>query len=157
MNPVERAAFHSVGKASGFALLGIFCVSFGFMFRPPLAAFAGGILCLALSLVLRGFAKWCHRRPYKKTETWLLVLKDDRPPTGIAQRVVAVALQSAYLWFARQSAAYGAVLLAASILLGFMGVDYLESGAAGDGPGTPSAPFLASLLTPTPHGAALTP
>lgn len=128
MNPVERAAFHSVGKASGFALLGIFCISFGFMFRPPLAAFAGGVLCLLLSLVLFAFARWCGLRPYRKTETWLLILKEQRPPAGIAQQVVSVALRSAYLWFARQSALYGAVLLAASIALSSVGVEYLDVG-----------------------------
>ncbi|MEQ8665684.1 MAG: hypothetical protein RIC16_08155 [Rhodospirillales bacterium] len=127
------------------------------MFRPPLAAFSGGVLCLALSLVLRGFAHWCWRRPYRKTETWLLILQDDRPPAGIAQRVVGVALQSAYLWFARQSAVYGAVLLAASIALSFMGVEYLEAGGLNDDPGNRAAPFLASLKSSTPRGIALTP
>ncbi|MDH3738924.1 MAG: hypothetical protein OER92_07000, partial [Alphaproteobacteria bacterium] len=104
MDAIENAAYISVGRACGFAGLAIFCVIFGLSFEPALAARAGGGLCVALALVLAVYAYRAPTRPYKRTELWLILAKDKRPPAIYAQRVIGNALRETYVWFSRQSA-----------------------------------------------------
>jgi len=125
MNAIENAAYISVGRACGFAALAIFCVIFGMSFDPPLAARIGGVLCVALALVLAGYAWRAPTRPYKRTELWLILAKDKRPPAAYAQRVIGAVLRDTYIWFSRQSAVIAIVLLAVSGLLQVLGVTEL--------------------------------
>lgn len=150
MTPVDRAAYVSIGKASGFALLAIFCTAFGFLYQPPLSAFVAGVLCLSLAVVLRGFARWTWMRPYRRTETWLLIREEDRPPPAIAQRVVEVAMRSAYLWFARQTATWGVACLTISIALDIAGLDYLTVNGDTAAYLGETRPFLDALVDPQP-------
>ncbi len=122
MEAIENAAYVSVGRACGFAGLGISCVIFGLAFAPVLAAQTGGSLCLGVALILVFCAWRAPRRSYKCTELWLILAKDKRPPARIAQRVISAALREAYLWFAQQSAIIAMVLLATAVALRFLGV-----------------------------------
>lgn len=121
MDAIENAAYISVGRACGFAGLAIFCVIFGLSFEPPLAARAGGGLCVALAVVLAVYAYRAPSRPYKRTELWLILAKDKRPPAAYAQRVIGNALRDTYIWFSRQSAIIAIVLLVVSVSLQAIG------------------------------------
>ena len=90
-----------------------------------LAARIGGVLCVALALVLAGYAWRAPTRPYKRTELWLILAKDKRPPAAYAQRVIGAVLRDTYIWFSRQSAVIAIVLLAVSGLLQVLGVTEL--------------------------------
>ena len=126
MDAIENAAYVSIGRACGFAGLAIFCVMFGLSFDPAYAAQVGGMLCLGTAgiLVFRGWT--AQTRPNKKTELWIIIAKDDRPPAEIAQRVIGTALREAYLWFAQSAAIIALVLLLSALALHFIpGADKL--------------------------------
>ncbi|MFT5489491.1 MAG: hypothetical protein ACI9MU_004431 [Alphaproteobacteria bacterium] len=125
MGAIENAAYISVGRACGFAGLAIFCVIFGLSFEPALAARAGGGLCVGLALILAAYAYRAPTRPYKRTELWLILAKDKRPPAAYAQRVIGSALRDTYIWFSRQSALIAIVLLIVSVALQIFGVSGL--------------------------------
>lgn len=117
MDQIENAAYVSVGRACGFAGLAVFCLMFGLSFDPALAARIGGAVCLVVTVVLACYAAMAPRRPYKRTEVWLILAKDDRPPADVAQKIIGQTLRQTYLWFARQSAVISLVLLVASLAL----------------------------------------
>ena len=117
MAAIENAAYISIGRACGFAGLAIFCVMLGFAFEPFLATRAGGWLCLGTTLVLAFCAFRARTRPYRKTETWLILPKHARPPASIAQRVIGETLREVYLWHARQAALVSTLLLGSSVVL----------------------------------------
>ncbi len=121
MDEIENAAFVSVGRASGFAGLAIFCLMFGLSFEPVLAARAGGVLCLLMTAVLGYCALRARTRPYKRTETWIILAKAARPPAEVAQRVIGEILREVYLWFAQRTIVISIVLLAASVVLQLVG------------------------------------
>ncbi len=123
MQAIEDAAYISVGRGCGFAGLAVLCVMLGLSFEPVLAAQIGGVLCLAVALILLAYAYAALKRNYKYTELWLILPKDHRPPEGIAQKVIGGALRETYLWFARQALLFAMGLLAASLTLSlFLGV-----------------------------------
>ncbi len=150
MDAIENAAHVSIGRACGFAGLGIFCVMFGLSYEPDLAARAGGTLSLVVALIL-AFRAWTARtRPYKNTELWIIIDKDKRPPGEIAQQVVGEALREAYLWFAESAALIAFVLLVSALALGFMvGEDMAPPVAAGmPAPIDPAIDPRPTLLVP---------
>ncbi len=122
MEIIENAAFVSIGRACGFAGLAIFCVMGGLAFDPALAARTGGWLCLATALYLAMCAWRARARPYRRTETWLILRKEHRPPATIAQKVIGQALRETYLWFAKHAALIAAVLLAVSVMIQLAGI-----------------------------------
>lgn len=121
MQAVQQAAYISVGRASGFAGLAIVCFMAGFSYDPVLAARVGacGALLTALILALRADRALC--RPYHKTETWLILANDQRPPGSLAQKIVGTALREAYAWYGRAAALAAMGLGAASPILALLG------------------------------------
>ncbi len=117
MEAIENAAYVSVGRACGFAGLAIFCVMFGLSFEPGLAARTGGALCASVAVVLVYRAWRARGRPYKRTEVWMILPREQRPPAVIAQKVIGEALRDAYIWFARSAALISVVLLASAAVL----------------------------------------
>jgi hypothetical protein len=117
MDAVERAAYLSVGRACGFGALAIFCFVVGLSYDPNLAAKAGGILCLLMTAILLMRAASAPTRPYKATETWLMLENADRPSEQIAQQVIGSALRNAYFWYARSTAMVTALLVVIAMLL----------------------------------------
>ncbi|MDH3662640.1 MAG: hypothetical protein OEU92_21865 [Alphaproteobacteria bacterium] len=122
MNAIEAAAFISIGRASGFAGLAILCVMLGLSFEPVLATRAGGLMSLGLAAVLTMFGAFARGRAYQKTETWLILPEDARPPTSIAQQIIGKTLRDTYFWFAERVFIGAMVLLAASWILRLMGL-----------------------------------
>ena len=123
MDAIQRAAFLSVGMASGYATLAIFCVVFGFMFEPPLAAVIGGVLSLMLAAALYIYGRCARTRPYDKTQLWVMLEKDKRPPGNVAQQLVSGVLVETASWFAKRALIFGGIFLAASILFRLIGFE----------------------------------
>ncbi len=117
MDAIKTAAFVSVGRACGFAGLGVLCMMLGLSFDPILATRAGGFLGLGLASILAVLGAIAPIRPYRHTETWLILPKEDRPPSAIAQRLVGETLRDTYHWFAERIALGSLLLLALSLVL----------------------------------------
>ncbi len=116
-NPIENAAYVSVGRACGFAGLAIFCIVIGLSFDASLAALVGGKLSITLSLILLVLAWRAPARNYKRTETWLILQPGDRPRAEVAQRLVGETLRVVYLWFAQQIAVVTIVFSISAMVL----------------------------------------
>jgi hypothetical protein len=117
MEAVERAAYLSVGRACGFGALAIVCFVVGLSFDPNLAARTGGMLCMLMTAILLQRAAAAPMRPYRRTETWLILETTERPSAHIAQQVIGSALREAYFWYARSTAIVTASLLVVALLL----------------------------------------
>lgn len=117
MEPVERAAYLSVGRACAFGALAIFCFVVGLSYDPNLAARFGGLLCLLMTAILLMRALSAPARPYKTTETWLMLEASERPAVHVAQQVIGSALREAYFWYARSTATVTVLLLMIALVL----------------------------------------
>ena len=101
MSDVERAAEQSVARGVGFGALAIALVVAGLAGYPQLALRSGAVLALLMWAILRLKALRAPRRPYKRTEVWLLL--DPRPawPAEVAQRLIGEALRRTLDRYAR--------------------------------------------------------
>jgi hypothetical protein len=102
---VRVAAETSVGRAVGFAALGIGCVVLGLSSYPVLALRSGAGLSLLTAAVLYLHALRAEHRPYRRTETWLLVDWPAALPQELAQRLIGTALGRALQRYAHICAA----------------------------------------------------
>lgn len=100
MEHMRRIAYETVLRACGFASLAIFCVMIGMSFMPKLAFQAGGFLTTLMSAVLMLKAYGAQTKDYRRTEMWLYLEKDQRPPAAYAQWASATVLRETYLRFA---------------------------------------------------------
>ena len=122
MDHLRQIAFVSVGRACGFAGLAIVCVMVGFSYDLVAAARAGGILTLLVTVVLIVKAQEAVSRDYRRTELWLMLEKDERPPPAVAQAATSTVLQDAYFWFARHAAGISVALWLVAVLLSAAGI-----------------------------------
>lgn len=113
---VENSAMLSVARGCGFAGLAIGCAMLGFSFDPPLALKFGGFATLLTCAVLVLKAMRSHAVAYRRTETWLILPDEFRPPAPVAQIVVARARRRALIVFARVNAAFAALCFCGSFL-----------------------------------------
>lgn len=101
MSEIERAAEQSVARGVGFGGLAIALVVAGLAGYPALALKSGAGLCLLMWAVLRLKALWAPYRPYKRTETWLLLEpRPDLPPEQ-AQQLIGSALKATFERYAQ--------------------------------------------------------
>jgi Ca2+/H+ antiporter len=100
MEHMRRIAYETVLRACGFASLGIFCVMTGMSFNPKMAFQTGGFLTTIMAFVLVLKAREALTKDYRKTEMWLYIDKDFRPPEAYAQWASATVLRDTYLTFA---------------------------------------------------------
>jgi hypothetical protein len=120
MDPVERAANLSVGRACAFTCLAILCFMVGFSYQPTLSARVGGSFALLASIILLIKAWLAPTTPYKQTETWLILEDNEKPAADTAQQVIGTMLRRIFLDYARFAALIAVLLLAASVLFGFI-------------------------------------
>jgi len=125
MDAIEEAAFICVGRACAFAWLAGICLMFAFSFKPPLAAFIGGLVALAATAVLLLEAFRAPRKPYKRTELWGVLKEDQRPPAAIAQQVIGRVLREKHLYFAQLAAKYAVFFFALGLFLRLIGFEAL--------------------------------
>jgi len=122
MEYMRQVAFETVLRACGFASLAIFCVMIGMSFMPQLAFQAGGFLTTMMSgiLVLKAFE--ARTKDYRRTEMWLYLEKDQRPPAAYAQWASATVLRETYLTFALWTAAIAIVMWVLALVFSFAGL-----------------------------------
>jgi hypothetical protein len=92
----------------------------GFSYDPVLSARTGASLSLVTALVLAYRSALALSRPYRKTETWLILEETARPPKSLAQRLIGSALREAYAWYGRAAALATIVLGSAAQGLSFL-------------------------------------
>lgn len=115
MEAIRKAAFQSVLRACLFGALAIFCLMAGLSFEPRLAFKVGGTASTLMAGVLLYKAREARTKNHRKTEMWLMLPKDSRPPEVYAQRVSATVLRETYLTFALWTSAIAIVLWIAAL------------------------------------------
>lgn len=123
MEQMRRIAYETVLRACGFASLAIFCVMVGMSFHPRLAFQAGGFLTMLMALVLIFKAREALTKDYRKTEMWLYIEKDFRPPEAYAQWASATVLRDTYLTFALWTAAISIAMWVIALTFSALGVE----------------------------------
>lgn len=112
---IETLAQLSVGRACGFAAIGIGTFFVGMSGDMPAAFKSAGILSLLTCLVLLLKAQWAPLWPYKRTELWLMLRPDERPEPHIAQQIIGTVMRETFLYFALHAAATAAFMLAVAL------------------------------------------
>jgi hypothetical protein len=97
---MRRIAFETVLRACGFGSLAIFCVMIGLSFEPRIAFQTGGVLTLLMVGILIFKAQEALTKNHRRTEMWLYLPKDLRPPEGSAQQTTSIVMRETYLTFA---------------------------------------------------------
>ncbi len=100
MEAMRRVAYETVQRACLFGSLTIFCVMVGMSFEPRLAFQAGGTLTAIMAIILIYKAREALTKPYRKTEMWLYLPEELRPPADHAQWASSTVLRETYLTFA---------------------------------------------------------
>ena len=122
MEQMRRVAYETVLRACGFGTLAIFCVMVGMSFMPRLAFQAGGFLTTMMALILIIKALEARTKDYRRTEMWLYLEKDERPPAAYAQWASATVLRETYLTFALWTSAIAIALWIIALLFGLAGL-----------------------------------
>jgi hypothetical protein len=122
MEHLRRVAFETVMRACAFGSLAIFCFMVGFSFRPRLAFQTGGMLTLIMTGILFLKAFEARTKPYRRTEMWLHLPEEHRPPASSAQQVTSVVLRETYLTFALWTSLVGVAMWAIALTFSFMDV-----------------------------------
>ena len=117
MEAIENAAIVSVGRASGFAALPIICLVMSLSYEPIVAARAGCILCLIFAAILFHYAMRGPSLPYRPTELWIILAKEDRPPKPVAQRIIGEILRQTYRKFGQYAVISALIFMALSLIL----------------------------------------
>jgi hypothetical protein len=100
MDVMRQVAYATVLRACGFGSLAIFCFMVGLSFAPRLAFQVGGTLTLLMTGILALKALEARWKSYRRTEMWLYLEKEHRPPAAIAQQMTSAVLRETYLTFA---------------------------------------------------------
>ncbi|MCC2112194.1 MAG: hypothetical protein KDJ16_09190 [Hyphomicrobiales bacterium] len=117
MEHLRHAANISIGRACGFYGLGIITVMMGLSFDPLLATRSGAVLVTGLTIVLMIRARGALSQDYRRTEMWLLLEDDQRPPSSYAQWAASTVLRDAYLYFAQWAAGLSVLMWTVALLL----------------------------------------
>lgn len=122
MEQMRRIAYEIVQRACLFGSLAIFCVMVGMSFEPRLAFQAGGTLTTFMVLVLLYKASEARTKDYRRTELWLYLPKDRRPPDAHAQWASATILREVYLAFALWTSAIAIAMWVIALALALAGI-----------------------------------
>jgi hypothetical protein len=127
MEYMRRIAFETVLRACGFGALAIFCVMIGMSFHPKLAFQAGGFLTMIMAFILIMKSREALTKDYRRTEMWLYVEKDFRPPEAYAQWASATVLRDTYLTFALWTSLISIVMWAIALIFMLLGTESIYS------------------------------
>jgi hypothetical protein len=117
MEQMRRVAYETVLRACGLASLAVFCVMIGMSFMPKLAFQAGGFLTTLMCAVLMLKAYEARTKDHRRTEMWLYLEKDQRPPAAYAQWASATILRETYLRFALWTSMVAIVMWSIALVL----------------------------------------
>jgi hypothetical protein len=121
MELMRRIAYETVLRACGFGSLAIFCVMVGMSFDPRAAFQAGGTLTTIMALILIWKAREALTKDYRRTEMWLYLPKDFRPPEAYAQWASATVLRDTYLTFALWTSMIAIAMWIIALFFSFVG------------------------------------
>lgn len=116
MEQMRRIAFETVARACGFGSLGIFCFMVGLSFNPVVAFQSGGTLTLMMAAVLMFKAYEARTKDHRRTEMWLYLPEESRPPQAYAQWASSTVLRETYLFFAQWTAGVAAGIWALALV-----------------------------------------
>ena len=102
---MRRIAEETVLWACGFGSLTIFCLMVGLSFAPVVAFQSGGVLTMLMTGILVLKAYEARTKPYRRTEMWLYLPQESRPPPASAQQITATIMREIYLRYAMWTAA----------------------------------------------------
>jgi hypothetical protein len=122
MEEMRRIAYQTVQRACLFGSLAIFCTMVGLSFEPRLAFQVGGTMTTIMAVILVYKAREALTKNYKKTEMWLYLPKDFRPPEAYAQRVSSTILRDTYFTFALWTSAIAVAMWAVALLFSLLGI-----------------------------------
>ena len=122
MEAMRQVAFATVMRACGFGSLAIFCFMVGLSFIPRLAFQMGGTLTMLMTGILFVKAIEARWKPYRRTEMWLYLAKEDRPPEGSAQQLTSAVLRETYLTFALWTSTIAIAMWGLALLFAFLGL-----------------------------------
>ncbi|QHO72532.1 hypothetical protein ACH79_07780 [Bradyrhizobium sp. CCBAU 051011] len=122
MEEMRRIAYETVLRACGFASLAIFCIMIGLSFLPRSAFQAGGFLSMAMTLVLILKAWEARTKDHRRTEMWLYLPKESRPPQALAQKMISTIMRETYLSFARWTAIISIVMWSVALFFSVIGL-----------------------------------
>jgi hypothetical protein len=121
MEQMREVAFATVLRACGFGSLAIFCVMIGLSFEPRAAFQAGGFLTTIMAVILIFKAREALTKPYRRTEMWLYLSEDVRPPEAYAQWASSTVLRETYLIFAKWTSVVAIVMWVLALLFSVIG------------------------------------
>jgi hypothetical protein len=127
MEYMRRIAFETVLRACGFGALAIFCVMIGMSFHPKLAFQAGGFLTMIMAFILILKSREALTKDHRRTEMWLYIEKDFRPPEAYAQWASATVLRDTYLTFALWTSLISIVMWAIALIFMLLGTETIYS------------------------------
>ncbi len=122
MEEMRKIAFETVQRACLFGTLAIFCTMVGMSFHAQLAFQTGGTLTMLMALILIYKAREALTKDYRRTEMWLYLPKDFRPPEAYAQWASSTVLRDTYLTFALWTSAVAIAMWVVALLFGIFGV-----------------------------------
>ncbi|MCC6888176.1 MAG: hypothetical protein IT536_06540 [Hyphomicrobiales bacterium] len=120
MERIRVIAYATVLRACGFGSLAIFCVMVGLSFNARAAFQAGGFLTVIMTLILIYKAWEAPNRSHRRTELWLYLPKEHRPPEDFAQWTVATVMRETYLTFARWTSLIAIAMWSIALLFAFV-------------------------------------
>ena len=122
MEEMRRIAFETVQRACLFGTLAIFCTMVAMSFEPRLAFQAGGTMTTLMAGILVYKAREALTKDYRRTEMWLYLPKDNRPPESHAQWASATVLRETYLTFALWTSAISIAMWIIALLFSLAGL-----------------------------------
>ncbi len=122
MEEMRKIAFETVQRACLFGTLAIFCTMVGMSFQAQLAFQTGGTLTMLMALILIYKAREALTKDYRRTEMWLYLPKDFRPPEAYAQWASSTVLRDTYLTFALWTSAVAVAMWVVALMFGIFGV-----------------------------------
>jgi hypothetical protein len=122
MEAMRQVAYATVLRACGFGSLAIFCFMIGLSFAPRLALQMGGMLTMLMTGVLAIKAVEARWKSYRRTEMWLYLRHEDRPPAAIAQQLTSTVLRETYLTFAMWTCQIAIAMLALAFVFALLGL-----------------------------------
>lgn len=122
MEEMRKLAFESVQRGCGFGMLAIICVMVGMSFDLRAVFQAGGILTLLMVFILILKARYALTQNYKRTEMWLYLEKDFRPPEAYAQWAASTVLRDAYFTYAMYTAMISIAMWVLAFLIAISGL-----------------------------------
>ena len=121
MDHIRIIAYETVMRACGFGSLAIFCVMVGMSFNPRAAFQAGGFLTTLMALILIYKAWEARNKNHRRTELWLYLPKEQRPPEGNAQWAIATVMRETYLTFAHWTTLIAIVMWVLALMFPLLG------------------------------------